>query len=306
MKSILLTGFNGFLGSYIEKYILLNTTHKLTTIGRNKSADIVINLVNEVPEFKEQYDLVIHVLGKTNTKLSSNMDGDLCWEVNVNATLNLLKGLECDKVPTSFVFISSVSVYGLSEGDMIKETEPLNAKDNYGMSKIMAEKYIYEWCEKMGVFCTILRLPLVAGKNPPGNLGAMMNAIRKGFYFNVGSGVAKKSMVLADDIAEVILRSAKVGGIYNLTDGYHPSYKEISKAIAKHFGRKHVFNMPRSIAYLIAKFGDLLGDGFPLNSTKLEKLIKNLTFDDSKAKSAFGWNPRRVLESVDTIFTEQS
>ncbi|MGG8473430.1 NAD-dependent epimerase/dehydratase family protein, partial [Rahnella sp. PAMC25617] len=91
------------------------------------------------------------------------------YDVNVLGTLNLLKGLEKAGVPEQFVFISSVSVYGQQSGIFINEDHPLEAKDPYGLSKIEAEDLVLKWCEQHRVVCTILRLPLLVGKNPPGN-----------------------------------------------------------------------------------------------------------------------------------------
>jgi hypothetical protein len=134
-------------------------------------------------------------------------------------------------------------------------------------------------------------LPLLVDKNPPGNLGAMTRAIQKGYYFNIGGGKAKKSMVLAEDVAKFILKIAPIGGIYNLTDGVHPTFKELSTSIAK----KKLFNLPLRLAKIFAKIGDVLGDKSPLNSIKLKKITSDLTFDDSKAREK-GWNPQAVLD----------
>lgn len=46
----------------------------------------------------------------------------------------------------------------------------------------------------------------------------------------------------------------------------------------------------------MARIGDLIGNKAPINSKKLNKIIFDLTFDDSKAVKAFGWNPTPVLE----------
>ena len=54
--------------------------------------------------------------------------------------------------------------------------------------------------------------------------------------------------------------------------------------------------MPLFVANLLAKFGDLLGNSFPINSNKLSKITSALTFDDSKARNTFGWKPTPVLE----------
>jgi nucleoside-diphosphate-sugar epimerase len=141
-----------------------------------------------------------------------------------------------------------------------------------------------------------LRLPLVVGNNPPGNLGAMLNLIKNGYYFNIGGGRAKKSMVLAEDVAKSIISASSVGGIYNLTDGYHPSFEELSNHISIQLGKEKPMNMPLWFARIIAKFGDLLGSKSPLNTSKLKKITSDLTFNDIKARKAFGWNPTPVLD----------
>ena len=124
----------------------------------------------------------------------------------------------------------------------------------------------------------------------------MIKGIKKGYYFNINEGHARKSMVLADDVAKFILKAAEVGGIYNLTDGYHPSFYEISHLIANQLGKSYIPNMPNFIAKFLAKIGDLIGPKFPINTDKYLKITSDLTFDDSKAREAFGWDPTPVLK----------
>jgi nucleoside-diphosphate-sugar epimerase len=103
-------------------------------------------------------------------------------------------------------------------------------------------------------------------------------------------------MVLASDISKFILAAAEVGGIYNLTDGCHPKFGELSRLISKQLGKRFVPNMPLFVAKLLAFIGDKMGPVFPINSDKLKKITSTLTFDDSKAREAFGWNPTPVLK----------
>ncbi len=198
--------------------------------------------------------------------------------------------------PSKFVFISSVSVYGLVSGYNIDESSELLAKDPYGLSKIEAEKIILDWCNNNNVICTILRLPLIAGIEPPGNLGSMINSIKKGFYFNIENGKSKKSMVLANDVAKYILIAAEVGGVYNLTDGHHPSFYELSNYISKQLKKKPPKNLNYLVIKVIALIGDLFGSNALINSIKLRKITSNLTFDDTKAREIFLWNPTPILK----------
>lgn len=286
---ILLTGANGFLGKHIVEGFKGN--FQIATLSRNE-ANYSISLDKEVPDFLETFDLVIHAAGKAHSIPRTTEEEDEFYKVNVLGTLNLLRGLEKSGMPKQFVFISSVSVYGQETGNHIKESSNLSAEDPYGLSKIEAEKIIAEWCKTNSIVCTILRLPLLVGKNPPGNLGAMLNGIKKGYYFNIDGGKARKSMVLAKDVAVFIRQSASYGGIYNLTDTKHPSFSELSFAISGKESR----NMPLSIANIVGKVGDYIGNKSPITTSKVKKITSDLTFDDSKAKELLNWKPESVVE----------
>jgi nucleoside-diphosphate-sugar epimerase len=290
----LLTGGTGFLGFFISKAISENNI--LVTLSRN-IGQYSISIDQKVPLFSEKFDLVIHAAGKAHSVPKSSLEKQAFFDVNFKGTQNLLQGLEESKsFPRAFIFISTVAVYGIENGINISEDAPILTKDPYGLSKIQAEQLVLDWCKKHNVICTILRLPLLAGQNPPGNLGAMIKGIKIGYYFNIAGGKAKKSIVLAEDVAKSILNVAEIGGIYNLTDGYHPSFSELSNHISIQFGKGKPMNMPMWLARIIAKFGDLFGSKAPLNTNKLKKINSDLTFDDSKAREAFGWNPTPVLE----------
>jgi nucleoside-diphosphate-sugar epimerase len=292
-KQVLLTGASGFLGNSIINSI--SPKVDVFTLGRlncffNNDLSHSIPLLPDV-------NIVIHAAGKAHSVPNTSLEKQAFFDVNFKGTQNLLQGIEeSQSLPKAFIFISTVAVYGRENGINISEDSPILAKDPYGLSKIQAEQLVLDWCKKHNVICTILRLPLLAGQNPPGNLGAMIKGIKKGYYFNIAGGTAQKSMVLASDVAQCILKVSEIGGIYNLTDGYHPTFNELSRTISLQLGRKFVPNMPLFFAKILAKIGDLIGDKFPVNSNKLAKIMAPLTFDDTKARKAFGWNPTPVLK----------
>lgn len=287
--NILLTGSNGFLGSIIKKELTKN--YNIITLSRSNSF-YNVSLEKEIPDFNQEFDLVIHAAGKAHSIPKTELEKKQFDDVNFLGTSNILKGLEKSGLPKQFIFISSVAVYGQDKGYNVNEEHPLLASDPYGLSKIKAENLVIEWCKKNSITYTILRLPLLVGQNPPGNLGAMIKAINNGYYFNIGKGQARKSMVLCKDVALLLPVVAPVGGIYNLTDGFHPNFHELSMAISK--GKKH-FSLPASLAKIIGKMGDVIGDKAPVNSLKVKKIISDLVFDDSKARKLLNWNPEPVL-----------
>jgi nucleoside-diphosphate-sugar epimerase len=290
-SNILLTGSNGFLGQYILKQF---SDFSIKNLNR-KNSDYNCDLSNTIPYFNETFDLIIHSAGKAHVIPKNKKETFSFYSTNVVGTKNLLHGLDQIDKPKYFLFISSVSVYGLNHGSEISEKNKLLANDSYGKSKIESEKIIKEWCDLHNVKLTIFRLPLIVGLNPPGNLGSMIKAIKLGYYFNINGGHAKKSMVLASDVAKFILPASKVGGIYNLTDGYHPSFCEFSSLVTSQLGLKNTFNMPIMLAKFVSFLGDISFGFMPIDSLKLSKLTNSLTFDDTHARNSFGWKPRQVL-----------
>ncbi|MCZ6692897.1 MAG: NAD-dependent epimerase/dehydratase family protein, partial [Bacteroidetes bacterium] len=170
----------------------------------------------------------------------------------------------------------------------------------YAKSKIQAEKLLVKWSKKQHVKMGILRLPLVVGKNPPGNLGSMIRAIKSGKYFRIGQGESRKSMVVIEDVTKCIPKLAEVGGIFNLTDGYHPSFQEIEDTIASVIGKK-ILNIPYPLAKVLALIGDMTGDVFPLNSGTLTKITKTLTYSDTRAREKLDWDPQPALTYLKEI-----
>lgn len=288
---IILTGSSGFLGKAIKEEL---AGAELITLARN-NADIIADLSGSIPQLPHS-NLVIHCAGKAHMVPKSEQDKQEFFNVNVTGTRHLLKALEKGAIPQYFIFISTVAVYGIDTGNLINEDAPLLAQDPYGLSKIQAEQLVTDWCHQHKVKGTILRLPLLAGPNPPGNLRAMINGIKKGYYFNIAGGRAKKSMVLARDVAKIIPHVAKIGGTYNLTDGYHPSFFELGVLMSSQLNKRRPGNMPNFIAKLLAVAGNMLGSKSPINSDKLKKITSDLTFDDARARELLAWKPTPVLK----------
>ena len=188
-------------------------------------------------------------------------------------------------------------MYGCDFGEMRDEYHPLNGDTPYAKSKIMAEEYLIKWCLDHQVLLSILRPSLLAGKNAPGNLGAMVDGIKKGFYMNIAGGKVVKSILMAEDIARLLPLLEVKGGIYNVCDTRQPTFGELSMSIARQLGKRKPFNIPYWVAWCMAKVGDILGDKFPINSYKLKKMTKSLTFSNEKARHVLDWEPLDVLEN---------
>lgn len=293
MTKLLFTGASGFLGYNIRP--ILSKEYEVHTIGLTDDDDIKYNISEGIPPIRDYYDIVLHAAGKAHSVPRTEEERQVFYDVNYTGTVNLCSALEKVGVPRSFVFISTVAVYGCDSGEDIAEDYPLNGLTAYARSKILAEEYLTEWAKRNNVVLSILRPSLLAGRNAPGNLGAMVSGIKKGFYFNIAGGRVKKSVLMAEDIARLLPLLADKGGIFNVCDTYQPTFGELSASVAKQLGKHKPLSIPYWLALCVAKAGDILGPGFPINSGKLEKMTQSLTFSNAKARRDLGWEPLDVL-----------
>lgn len=295
MQKLLFTGASGFLGNNIRP--LLEQTYDVHTVGLTDDDDIKFNIATGIPPINTHYEVVLHAAGKAHMVPKTEAEIQVFYDVNYQGTINLCKALEKVGVPRSLVFVSTVAVYGCEFGENITEKHPLDGDTPYAESKIMAERYLTEWCATNGVVLGILRPSLLAGKNAPGNLGAMVKGIRRGFYLNIAGGKVKKSILMAEDIARLLPLLEEKGGTYNVCDSYQPTFGEISTSVARQLGKHKPMSIPYWMAWCMAKAGDLLGRRAPINSYKLEKMTKSLTFSNEKARKELDWEPLDVLRN---------
>ena len=293
--NLLFTGASGFLGNNVRP--ILEKTYQVVTIGLTSEDNYTVNIAKEVPELKEYCEIVLHAAGKAHVVPRTEEEKKAFYDVNLQGTKNLCTALEKSGIPQAFIFISTVAVYGCEFGSNITEKHPLNGDTPYALSKIQAEKFLTEWCNKHGVILSIIRPSLIAGPNPPGNLGAMIKGIKTGRYLSIGGGKARKSVLMVEDIAHLVPILVKKGGIYNVCDDEQPSFRQLETVICTQLGKKLPISIPFWVAKCMAIVGDCLGKKAPINSLKLKKITESLTFSNEKAKRELGWKPTPVLEN---------
>ena len=241
-----ITGASGFLGKQIEYYFKSNAIKFVAPDRKNlfkylcKSTDI---------------DILIHCAGKAH----SFKDPDhLYFDSNVKLTKKITESISTNNIAlNTFVFISSVAVYGLEKGSNLNEDTYLKSSSPYATSKKLAEDHLLLWAKSNHVNLVILRLPLIFGENPPGNLGAMAKAICNGYYFRISDGCARRSMVHVKQLSQFIPSLLGKNGIFHLTDGHHPTYAEVEDFYANKFN-KTIYSLPFLLLKFISFFGDFI------------------------------------------------
>lgn len=137
-------------------------------------------------------------------------------EVYLQGTRNLLEWL-ASAPPKKFVYTSSTSVYGQTDGAAVKESSPVEPAAETGRILVETEKVLLEAAGRKNFPAVILR---VAGIYGPGR-GHLFQQYLRNEAKIAGKGERFINMIHLDDVTGAIitaLRSGKPGDIYNAVD----------------------------------------------------------------------------------------
>src|SRR5262249_13454947 len=116
-----------------------------------------------------------------------------------------------------FVYTSSTSVYGQTDGTAVKETSPAEPANPTSKILVAAEKLLLDAARDLSFPAVILR---VAGIYGPGR-GHLFQQYLRNEARIPGQGERIINMVHLDDLVGIILatlKSGRAGGIYNAVD----------------------------------------------------------------------------------------
>lgn len=209
----LISGANGFVGSFIKNR-LISDGNLVKTIGRSMKNDYSIDLTKKFIRIPEDYDVIIHTASIVHNSEHANTFNQQLILQDIEITLNLLRSIE--KVSfKKLIFLSSVSVYGIDFGRDIDITQKISPKSGYGLSKVISEKIITQSIPQDKLL--ILRLPLVNGPNPKGNIKRALNAIESGKMVLFKGNNAKKTVLELEDLYSFMVKdSERFSGIHQL------------------------------------------------------------------------------------------
>lgn len=210
IKKIAVTGGNGFIGNKILQSLI---EQKIDVLSLQRSK---INKHNvEIKKFELtdvsnmtykilcDVDVVIHAAAHVH---QHNSDENEYMNANFSATKNLFELCKKAKVK-KFIFLSSVSVYGLnSSKNKINLNHNTSPNSFYGKSKLMCEDYLLN--TKNSVKVSVIRLPLVYGDNAPGNFGKLQKIANTNLPLPFLNLKNKRSMIDVNIVASVTSKIA--------------------------------------------------------------------------------------------------
>ncbi|MCM3617928.1 NAD-dependent epimerase/dehydratase family protein [Sutcliffiella horikoshii] len=238
MKKILVTGVNSYIGTSFN-----------TWVSQYPNDYIVETLSVRDDRWKEstfkEYDVIFHTAAIVHVKENNT---DQYYKVNRDLTLELANKAKAEGVK-QFIFLSTMGVYGTEIGHITNTTVPV-PKTAYAKSKYEAEQLLEKLIDH-NFRISILRPPIVYGKNCPGNYSRLANlALKAPFFPNT---VNARSMIYIDNLSEFIklLIDHEVSGLYFPQNKDYIKTTELVKTIVEAHGKTvkvtNIFNCAVSI-----------------------------------------------------------
>ena len=208
-KTILITGANGFVGSFLLRKLLLYKNYKLKIVSRKNinihgdNAEVILikdlNAFNDWATLLEDVDYIFHLVGVSHFSNKLKNEKDYFYKINVHLTKKIVEGAAISKVK-KIIFLSSIKVNGefTSDNTMFSEKDIPKPQDAYGKSKLEAERGLFDLAENTDMELTVIRPPIIYGPGVKGNFDKLIKILLLGFPLPFGSVILVLSPKIAD------------------------------------------------------------------------------------------------------------
>ncbi len=303
MKTILVTGGAGFIGSNFVRYLFDKyPEYRLLVVDALTYAGSVENLPKDGYESDRyefwygdvrngelmdalvaQSDVVVHMAAESHVTRSI-YDNKLFFETDVLGTQAVANAVTKfrDRVQL-FVHISTSEVYGSAETATMDEEHPLNPRSPYASAKAGADRLVYSYWATYGIPALIVRPFNNYGPNQHLEklIPRFVTSCILGEPLRVhGDGSAARDFLHVGDhcrALDLLLHAPRekvVGHVFNLGSGVHRTILEVAHAVREAMG----CDVPLEF------IGDRPGQVFrhTCNAAKFQRLL--------------GWSPKMSFE----------
>lgn len=277
MSEILVAGSSGFIGRHVVRH-LTDAGHEVTALDFREPtpphAKDVRNIVcdirdGELPE--GPFDTIVHLaaLGGVRPSMERPLD---YLSTNVGGTVRLLEwARRCGA--KRFIFASSSSVYGATNGTPSSEDDPLSPCSPYALTKVQGEQWGELYAGKHDIDFIALRLFAVwgEGQRPDLALESFRRKILAGETITIhGDGSQRRDLTHFSDVARAVELAIDWEGrgfeAFNIGTGINHSVNDMLRAAEEwtgmtakvEYGPAHPADVPGTLAE-VTKARELLG-----------------------------------------------
>ena len=247
MKTILVIGSNGFIGSAAVRYY---KAQKYAVIGCDIVANDTMNDYFKVDKKEPNYNKVfkevspvicLNASGAANVPFS--FDHPLTdYELNVINVMRMLEAIRISSPKTIFINISSAAVYGTPLQLPVREEDDIAPISPYGWHKRQSELLCNEYANLYGLKTCSMRVFSAYGPDLKKQLfWDLYQKTRKGKVIELlGTGSESRDYIFIEDLVratEVIATKGLLEGeVINVANGIETTIREAAKTFIEALG----------------------------------------------------------------------
>lgn len=313
---ILVIGGSGFIGTALVRK-LIELGHETAIFDKNPSGSfnhlVTIGDVRDKDALNKTlkgFDVAFNLAAEHRDDVTPK---SLYADVNVKGAENVCNAADENGI-RKIIFTSSVAVYGFTEKET-DESGELKPFNDYGKTKLEAEKVYFRWLQKGDDrSLAIIRPTVVFGERNRGNVYNLLKQIVSGKFVMVGKGHNIKSIAYIENVAAFLVHSLSFSNgyhLFNYADKPDLDMNTLVSIVKKEIGKdgKSGVKVPYAIGYAGGVFLDLVARvtnrKFPISAIRIKKFCSNTQFSSSGMRSTGFVPPYSVQDGLKrTIHSE--
>lgn len=313
-KRILVTGATGFIGSRLVEKLdlfgyeircLVRKNSDISKLKKLKKIEIVYGDITQKESIKNIFkniDVVIHLAALIDL---SDFKFKEYSRINVLGLRNVVNLSLKNKVKR-IIYTTTTAALGNIKKDVITEEDKGIPLNDYGISKLKAEKELDCLIKKKKAPIIVLRFCHVYGPGELRDLYFIIKMMKKGIFPQIGLSKNLYPAVYIDDAVQALMKAidgGKFGEYYNIADKKSHDLKEIRKIINEEFNKKCLFYpfLPRYPVVFMFKLFEIifefLGINFRIKAKNILSITSARVFSIEKAKRDLGYWPETSLRT---------
>ncbi|WP_371504636.1 NAD-dependent epimerase/dehydratase family protein [Nitrosopumilus adriaticus] len=294
MKSVLVTGATGFIGSRLVSALLEKNYSVSTLIRPGKNTDvkadkIVGDLTDSDLDFEgKSFDCVFHLASCTPLE----KDSKVLEKVNLTGTKNLFEVI--NGKTKSIIYISGLGVFGEPGDKVIDESAPRNPNTKFVSIRLEAEKYLEKKCSENGIDFSVVYFGDVYGSKG-WFYDILVKRLEKKSFRMPSGGKYFKGFVNVDDAVGsmiAVLEKQAFGESFIVADSEPALFKDFVNFTADQIGAKHPGNVPTFLAKAV------------LGSDLVKLLTTSMKVSNKKISEIYSFKYPSYKEGIPKVISE--